>query len=73
MKWELNLEEGVKVPEGGLDVVVGRHLREPHLQEDVPELRTHLEEKSISFADSLMFLRLMKLDSFIFKPNLPGM
>ena len=38
----LRLEQGVKVPEAALHVVVGRHLLEAHLGEDLPELRPDL-------------------------------
>lgn len=40
----LGLEEGVKVPEGGLHPAVGGHLREAHLQQDLTELCTDLHE-----------------------------
>lgn len=40
----LGLEERVKVPEGALNEVVGWHLSEPHLQEDLPELGADLEQ-----------------------------
>lgn len=39
----LRLEQRVKVPEGGLHVVVGGHLLKPHLREDLAELRAHLQ------------------------------
>ena len=40
----LRLEERIEVPERGLDVLVGRHLVEPHLEEDLPELLLHFEQ-----------------------------
>ena len=40
----LGLEEGVEVPETTLDPLVCWHLLETHLAEDLPELRTDLEE-----------------------------
>lgn len=40
----LRLEECIKVPEGALHIHVSRHLCEPHLQEYLTELRTHLQE-----------------------------
>ena len=40
----LRLEERVEVPERGLDVLVGWHLVEPHLQEDLPELLLDFEQ-----------------------------
>ena len=41
----LRLEESVKVPEAALHEVVGRHLRETHLKEDLPVLRPNLLER----------------------------
>jgi hypothetical protein len=38
----LGLEQGVKVPEAALHVVVGRHLGEAELKEDLPVFRPHL-------------------------------
>ena len=38
----LGLKKGVKVPEAAFHEVVGRHLRETHLQEDLPEFRANL-------------------------------
>ncbi len=38
----LGLEERVKVPEGRLDKVVGRHLAEAHPQQDLAELGADL-------------------------------
>ena len=38
----LGLEQGVKVPEGALYEVVGGHLGEAHLKEDLPVLCSHL-------------------------------
>jgi hypothetical protein len=40
----LGLEEGVEVPEGRLDPLVRRHLREAHGQQDLAELSTDLSE-----------------------------
>ena len=40
----LRLEQTVEVPEGRLDPLVGGHLMEAHLQEDVAELGPNLEE-----------------------------
>ena len=40
----LGLKEGVKVPEGALHEVVGRHLGEAHLQKDLPVLGPDLYE-----------------------------
>jgi hypothetical protein len=39
----LRLEQGIKVPEGGLHVVVGGHLLKAHLGEDLAELGAHLQ------------------------------
>lgn len=39
----LRLEQRVKVPEGALHKVVGRHFGEAHLEEDVPELGPDLK------------------------------
>jgi hypothetical protein len=39
----LGLEQGVKVPEAALHVVVGRHLGEAQLKKDLPVFRPHLE------------------------------
>lgn len=38
----LGLEERVEVEEGGLDELSSVHFLEPHLQEDVAELGSHL-------------------------------
>ena len=38
----LGLEEGVKVPEAALNKVVGRHLRESHLKEDLSVFCSYL-------------------------------
>ncbi len=38
----LRLEEGVKVPEAALNKVVGRHLRESHLKEDLSVFCSYL-------------------------------
>lgn len=40
----LRLKECIKVPEGALNEIVRRHLSEPHLQEDLSELRADLEQ-----------------------------
>ena len=40
----LGLEKGVKVPEAALDIVVGGHLGETHLQEDLAVLGSHLDK-----------------------------
>ena len=34
----LGLEERIKIPERTFDKIIGRHLREAHLQEDLPVL-----------------------------------
>jgi hypothetical protein len=39
----LGLEQGVKVPEAALHVVVGRHLGKAELKEDLPVFSPHLE------------------------------
>ena len=41
----LRLEERVEVPERRLDEAVRRHLREAHLEEDLPELRADLRRE----------------------------
>lgn len=41
----LRLEQGVKVPETALYVVVGGHLLESHLGEDLAELSAHLSRQ----------------------------
>lgn len=38
----LRLEKGVEVPEGRLNISVGWHLFEAHLEEDLPELFPNL-------------------------------
>ena len=52
----LGLEEGVKVPEAALHIVVGGHLGEAHLQEDLAVLGPHLEQSHIE-----AFLKLLVL------------
>ena len=44
----LGLEEGVKVPEAALNKVVGRHLRESHLKEDLSVFCSYLGITSVS-------------------------
>ena len=41
----LRLEECVKVPEGGFHKTIGWHLGEAHLEENVPELGTNLQQR----------------------------
>ena len=41
----LRLEEGVKVPKGGFHKTIGWHLREAHLEENVPELGSNLQQR----------------------------
>ncbi len=38
----LRLEQGIKVPEGALDIIIRRHLREPHLKKDGAKLSPDL-------------------------------
>lgn len=40
----LRLEQRVKIPEGGLDESIGRHLLETHLEKDLAELLAHLHQ-----------------------------
>ena len=40
------LEEGVKIPEAALHVIVGGHLLEAHLDENLPELTAHLKTQA---------------------------
>lgn len=41
----LGLKQGVKVPESILHIVVGRHLREAHLDEDLADLGANLHQR----------------------------
>ena len=40
-----HLEQGVEIPKGAFDEVVGGHFRETHLEENLPELRSDFEER----------------------------
>jgi hypothetical protein len=41
----LRLEQRIEIPEAALHIVVGGHLLETHLREDLAELRAHLQSK----------------------------
>lgn len=41
----LRLEKRVKVPKGIFHVVVGRHFRKAHFQEDLSEFSSHFEQR----------------------------
>jgi len=41
----LRHEEGIEIPEAVLDVVVGGHFGEAHLEENLSELGAHFEER----------------------------
>ena len=44
----LRNEKGIEIPETGLNEVVGRHLRETHLKEDLSELMTDFHDYDLS-------------------------
>ena len=41
----LRLEQGVKIPEGALDKVVGRHFGEAHFKEDLAIFGSYLQQR----------------------------
>ena len=42
---QAHLEQGIEVPEGTFDEIVGGHFREAHLEEDLPEFGSDFEER----------------------------
>ena len=49
----LGLKQAVEVPEGALHVVVGGHLSETHVGEDLAVLAAHLQDKHMHMVGAL--------------------